>query len=188
MGRDHQRLRLTRFSIILPSVQVPLAIGLWEWSRYEPRARSLESFPWPTGGLICYGINAPAIFSRVVAYPFRMAQPPGFLVRYSPAEIAFFLGVALLWFLVGAGLDRMVRGEADRRMTVGRIVWHVLLLLMGIVLLLQAVRGFSNPWQQGNYWGSITENILFVAWSLVLMWIPVSKLVNRRRKAPPTPA
>ncbi|HXQ25511.1 MAG TPA: hypothetical protein VN822_03800 [Candidatus Acidoferrales bacterium] len=69
-------------------------------------------------------------------------------------------------------------------MTVGRMIWHVLLLLMGIVLLLEALRGFSNPWQQGNYWGSITENIFFLAWSFVLIGIPAVRLTARWRARP----
>src|SRR5262249_48666517 len=156
-------------SIILPCVQVALAVGLWEWGRYQPRAQGFGA--WPIAGLICYGINAPAILpSRLAVYPFRMMYPPHFLSYYSLSEWAFFAGVAVLWFLVGLALDRKIRGTStERRVTPVTIVWRLLLLAMGTVLFLLALRQFSMPWHQGNYWGTIIESILFLVWSAVLI-------------------
>jgi hypothetical protein len=172
---------MIKFSIILPCVQVPLAVGLWEWGTYQPHSHSFGS--WPTAGLVCYGINAPAILlSKLAVYPFRMMYPPHFLSHYSLLEWAFFAGVAVVWFLVGLALDRKTaRAGAEVRLTMGRVLRYVLLVLVGIFLFLQALQGFSLPWHQGNYWGTITESILFLAWSVVLIGIPILSLIKQRR-------
>jgi len=173
-----------KLSIILPSVQVPLAIALWEWSSHEPHPRKLGYVPWPTDVLICYGINAPAIFfSRLASYPLRMASPPWFLARYNYAELTFFVGVALLWFLVGTAADRkMTKFATERQVTALTALWHALLLLVGVLVLLEGLRGFLLPWHRGNYWGTITESILCVAWSVALIGSPILSYFKRHRR------
>jgi hypothetical protein len=174
-----KRVPISKFSIILPCVQIPVAVALWEWGRYQPRAHGFGS--WPTAGLICYGINAPAIFSRMVIYPIRMATPPRLLARYSVEELAFFAAVGVVWFLVGLAIDRKLRDMGRQRpVTVATVLRDLILVLMGIVLFWQGLRGFSMPWHEGNYWGSFIKNALFVVWSVAFVGIPILRLAMRR--------
>jgi hypothetical protein len=108
MGRRHQDMWKLRLSILLPAVQLPLAVIPWEWGGrlHHP---TLGAGHWRAGPLVCYGINAPAIFLRLVVFPFTRGGRPWphpSIFGYGPEELSFFLGVAILWFVVGKLPDR----------------------------------------------------------------------------------
>jgi hypothetical protein len=179
---------ITRLSFILPAVQVPVAMALWEWGIYQRRAPGFGA--WPTAGLVCYGINAPAILpSKLVAYPFRMMYPPHFLAHYSLQELAFFASVGVVWFLAGMAIDRKRRrpGTAGR-LSLRGVLWYLFLVLEAIFLFLQALQGFALPWHRGNYWGTIAESILFLAWALVLVGTTTLRFMKQQRSLPTMPA
>ena len=172
---------ITRFSVVLPSLQVPLALGLWEWGIYQLRGQGYGA--WPAAGLVCYGINAPAILpSKLIVYPFRMQYPPHFLSHYSLSEWAFFGSVLALWFLVGLMIDRRRNSlkTKSHRATILGVLWYLGLVLEGIFLFLQALQGFASPGHEGSYWlwGSVIKNLLFVAWSVVLIGVPIFSLLR----------
>ena len=175
---------MIRFSIILPSVQVPFAVGLWEWGVYQTHAKSLGSLPWTIAPMVCQGINAPAILpARLVSYPFRMTDLRHFLPHFSLEEWIFFIGVAVIWFLVGLAIDRRKTKRASSKLSLRSGFCYLLLVIEAIFLFAQALPAFDLHWHPGDYyyWAKISESVLFLAWSFALIGIPISTFVRRRQ-------
>jgi hypothetical protein len=185
MGGDDRNVPMKKFSLLLPALQVPLAIALWELGRYAQVPRRLDTLYLPTSALVSYGINAPAVFFRVLVFPLTRGntlwRPPD-VFGYDPEQLAFFVGVGILWYLAGRSLDRRMSYELPfaTRITVGQLVLDLSLMLLGVAILLEGIQGFRDPWRWNNRFGNYIESTLFVAWSLVLIGIPMLRLVKRK--------
>jgi hypothetical protein len=183
-------MRKLKLSVLLPVIQLPLALVLWEWGGRLPLP-SLGSGHFRAGPLVCYGINAPAVFLRLVVFPFtrgsrQWAQPSIF--GYGPEEWSFFLGVVILWFLVGTLLDQRgsENGLSDKRMTVIDVLLRlsgiVLGVVIGIALFVEGQKGLRIPYRWGDYQGTVVESILFLVWSFVLICfsgVKVTRMIRR---------
>lgn len=177
-----------RLSIPLPAIQLPLAIALWEWGDRFFRPH-LSRGGFGPGQLVCYGINAPAIFLRLIVFPFTRGHPywPQLSVMgYSLEDLSFFLGVAILWFLVGKWLDRRRLSEERSKswMAIRALPINLFLialgLFIGIGLLLEGVDGLRIPYKWGDYWGTIIESVFFLVWSVafvVAVGMKIAKLI-----------
>jgi len=186
MGRHHHYLRKLRFSIILPPIQFLLAVAMFEWARRVPVPRGVDTLYFPTATMVCYGINAPAIFLKLLAFPFTRGAkswPLPSIFGYGPEELAFLVGVVILWFFVGKELDRQRLGEmaSENRITPRRVLLDLLLMVFGIALFAEGLHGLHTPGKWGNYFGNIAESILFLVWSFVLIFLPGWKLIKRTR-------
>ena len=184
MGWNHHHLRTLRFSLLLPSVQFPLAVALWEWGRRVTLTRHLDTFYWPTPALVCYGINAPAVFFKLLAFPFTRGSESWRLpsvLSYSLEDATFFAGVIILWLLIGKTLDRRWSGRVSpqERITARRVLGDLLLVGLGIALLLEGLEGLHTPWRWGNHVGNIVESTMFLIWSFTLITVPILRLVKR---------
>jgi len=175
---------MKRFSLLLPALQVPLAIALWEMGRFAQVPRRLDTLYSPTSTMVSFGINAPAVFFRALVFPLtrgNLWRPPDFL-GFELEQLAFFVGVGILWYVVGRVLDRRRSNKLriPRRITAGELVLNLLFVLLGLAILLEGIQGFRNPGRWNNRLGNYMEGTLFVAWSLVLIGIPVLRLAKRK--------
>jgi hypothetical protein len=124
-----------------------------------------DSWRWSlrAGSLVCYGINAPAIFLRLVVFPFTPVgrpRPLPSIFGYGPEELSFFLGVAILWFVVGKLLDRRRSDKvpSEKQMTVREALISsfmiVLGIVMGIALFAEGLEGLLDSLQVGRLLGN----------------------------------
>jgi quinol-cytochrome oxidoreductase complex cytochrome b subunit len=94
---------------------------------------------------------------------------------YSLEDLSFFLGVAILWFLIGKWLDRRRLNElrSERRMAIRELLISVLLvalgLFMGLGFLYWGADGLRNPYKGGDYWATMISSIFFLVWSVGLI-------------------
>jgi hypothetical protein len=182
MGWNYKRVWQLKFSLALPPSQVLLALALWEWGRQASRARSLDTFYWPTSALVSYGINAPAVFMKLLAFPFTRGNwfsAPSVL-GYGLEEVFYFLGVGILWFLIGRKLDKQASGQphVKEQRALPRVFANLFLVFLGVALLVEGVSGLRNPWKWGNYAGNVVESVFFLAWSLILVGFPGLQVVR----------
>jgi hypothetical protein len=165
MGWNRQRLQL-KFSVVLPVVQFILAILLLE------------------GG--DRGINAPATILIGFARLFdRIDHPQPTILGLGLDEIFFFTGVLILWFFIGAAVDRRWSpGEPPSKWRPIRLVLlGISLELLGAFLFYQGLQGFLTPGRWNNYIGNIVQSTLVVLWSVILIVSPVLKFVRQVRIA-----
>lgn len=186
MGWNDYDMRSMRFSLVLPCIQLPLAVALWEWGRRVSLDRHFDTFYWPTPALLCYGINAPAVLTKLVVFPFTRTNEARFVPSvfgYNPEELAFFAGVIVTWFLIGRAIERRLAGgiQTQNRNTALQLLRDFLLTSLGVALFLESLQGFRAPWRWNNRLGNTLESTLFLLWSVVLISIPITQFVTRRR-------
>jgi hypothetical protein len=194
-------MRNVKFSFILPLVQLCVAISLFEWALRIPGPLGLDTFYVPTPRLLCFGINAPAVLFRIpilllmsvserthsaLEHPLAEFSVLGL----SASELSFLVGVVVLWFLVGRMLDHHSSSTFHERsrMTVFSVLLELLVMSMGVLLFVAAVHSFSDPWLYNNMIGNRAQGILFLAWSLVLVILPILNFVRAIRSKPRFPA
>jgi hypothetical protein len=175
-----------KFSWLLPIGQVALAILLLHWGEQleiSTQRRMRYDTPYvSTPALLCAGINGPARFVALLSYFFyRYDHAPPTLFGLDLERVFFFLGVAVLWFLVGRIIDARrpfnappATWSASRFVLVGAP-----LALMGASLLYVSVMGLLTPGGLNNEIGSILRSVLLLFWSLVLLSMPVLALSRR---------
>jgi hypothetical protein len=162
MGRRHQDMWKLRLSILLPAVQLPLAVIRWEWG-----ARStIRLLALVIGGLahsFVMGSMLPLFFLRFAVFPFTRdgrPWPHPSIFGYGPEKLAFFLGVAILWFVVGKLLDRRRSDKvpSEKRVTVREALISsfmiVLGIVMGIALFAEGLEGLLDSLQVGRLLGN----------------------------------
>jgi hypothetical protein len=193
MGRNNRNVSLISFSVILPSVQFLLALGLWEWSLRIPWPKGIDTLYYPTPMLVCYGISAPALLFKVFGTPFRgtgswSAAIFGFNLErlgFDLESVLFFLGVIVLWYVVGTVLDRLnsSRASVEMETSFGKIIRNVLLMILGVLLFFIGLRGLLGPWPwRSNPSGNIVACILLIVWSFILIGFPGVGLLNGIRR------
>jgi hypothetical protein len=188
MGAPTFRLNKVKFSLVLPSAQLALALAMLEWARRVVAPQRWDTFYWPTPALVCYGINGPAIFFKLLVFPFTRGQPFWPLVSvfsYGLEDLSFFVGVVVLWFFVGRALDRMMSVEElpERRLIGLGGLPYVFVEFLGMALFLLGIQGLRTPGRWNNYSGNLTESILFLAWSIILILVASRRLKQRLRRA-----
>lgn len=177
-------MRKLKLALILPIVQVLLAVALFAWGNHQWRTR--HGLFVPAGRLLCFAINAPAeLFSRLLDL-FPAWSAPRIWGFYFD-ELFFLPGVAILWFLIGRTLDKL--RVADKpiggRMTVSKALVNLFLLVYGVDLF----------WKQTAQWLWYRNQVIAVgthyydaslywAWSAVLILVPVLNFANAIRRGP----
>jgi hypothetical protein len=163
-----------RLAIVLPSVQLLLALILLRVASHPTLPRGWDTPYTSATILFCAGINAPAfpLISLGLLLPkeWQMSTLLGF-----DAEQAFFLiGVALVWWWAGQTLDtwRARKASAERRTTPAGVFLKVLQLAWGLLLLTIAV-GMVFLEARMRLGNSIVAYavccLLFFAWAAVLI-------------------
>jgi hypothetical protein len=174
MGGYDKYVRQLKLSLLLPLMQLFLAVGLWDGHR-TATPRVLDTFYWPTSVLICYGINAPALVLKLLAFPFTRGDqvtPPS-ISGYGLEELFFFLGVGILWFYVGKLLQRASeRAPSAKHFGLRQALANLFFIALGVALLIEGIQGLRTPGKWNNYWGNIAESVLFLVWSLILLAFP----------------
>jgi len=104
-------------------------------------------------------------------------------------EVFFFLGVGILWFLIGRKLDKQTSGllHQEKQRSVARVFANLFLALLGVAVLIEGISGLRTPWKWGNYVGNIVESVLFLVWSVILLGSPALQVAKGlRRRTPQT--
>jgi hypothetical protein len=186
-------MKRSRFSIVLPCAQVLLALALWRVARHDDTFRRLrlDTLYAPTAWLVSNGINAPAILFRWLGRPFdASAVNEAFANRFDfeLSEAAFFVGVAVVWFLVGRAIDlRIARDVAPATPPRGNALstfMYILLGLLGALFAVEGFYGFRNLGRWNNPHGNLIQDVLFLAWAIALLYISTSYFTDRFRAQP----
>jgi hypothetical protein len=188
-------MRQLRWRVILPVVQILVAIGLSHLARPARRPAGSHTPYLSTARAVCEGLNAPALLFRNEAdmlIPIQIDHPPPSIVGFYLSELAFLLGVGILWFLVGFEFDsfKARNRPLKPRRTFAEIVFVGGLLALGFWTAAFSATNFGHlqdlgRW--GNVGGPIVEAAFCWIWSIVLIVIPGIQLgkilVNRQPKA-----
>ena len=183
MGWNRRSLLTVRFAVLLPLVQSLIALCLWQWGLHMQRPKSDEIFYTPTPILVGYGISAPAlVFKALAALPLRWAyRPPVWIGHFNLEDLFFFLGVVVLWYSFGTVFDHWGSRGLLPRLNPWRLLRDIGLVILGAFLLGGGIDGLSKPWTRLNNPGIFAEQILFIAWGLVLVLLPGGQLLRALR-------
>lgn len=182
-------MRKIRFALVLPVVQLVLAIGLLRWGIWQVH-HPPGSFDTPyaaTPMFACQGINAPAVllenFFRTVA-PLRRVNEMLSDRLVGGYDLSFLVGLMILWYLVGRNVDRRVMGatSAQRRTRAGNRLFQLLQVTCGACVGIMGAKQFDYLGRWNNVVGNILSGTLFLVWSLVLITLPGAKLVKAIRR------
>jgi hypothetical protein len=188
-----------RSVIVLPSVQFVLAIVLLQWGFWAGKhpPGKFDTVYVATPGLLCLGLNAPAVVLRMLAGMFLESLWPGDhlwgIAGFGGEDLSFLAGVAVLWYLVGRSLDRRVLSTGSRT-ELGSTrykLWQVMQMFWGGMVLWILVRQFNDPLSSGllyriraglgnynNALGCILLDLGLLVWSLVLLIGPAIRLAK----------
>lgn len=191
-----------RFTIVLPVMQVVVtAILTWwadrvEWMALGDSGRAPGRFVYVhlfaiDLRQIWRGVNAPAL-------PFSFAGYAGTgyqILGFGLAEVLYFAGVALVWWLVGGYLDRRRLGEGHHVwMNTGRfaalvLAWGMILLGVSFSSIGDSLNLFTDRTIFDNLvflfrfrTETLLKDILFLLWSVVLIVLPGAKLARAIRR------
>jgi hypothetical protein len=182
MGRNHRIVHALRFSVVLPMLLCLLTFVLWVWGLQVPVPRDWDTGFTPSPILIGYAISAPALIFKLLSLPFRWANYwPIEIGRVALDDLFFFLGVFVLWHLVGRALDQQISKKPRVSMGVGNVLWELALVAFGVILFSAGIKRIPLTWPR-------TNQILFLAWGLVLVIFPGLKLLNAIRRKSSRPA
>jgi hypothetical protein len=177
-----------KFSWLLPIGQVAVAILLLHWGEQLEistyRRMRYDTLYVSTPALVCAGINGPARFVASLSHFFyRYDHAPPTVFGLDLERAFFFLGVAILWFLVGRTIDtrRTSKGPPATWGVSKFVLVGAPLALMGASLLYVSVIGLFTPGRLNNEIGSTLNSVLLLFWSLALLSIPVLALSRRLR-------
>ena len=182
---------MRQLKLLLPALQLCIAIILLQWGYRSTGPRSLDTVYASTTIFVCFGINAPAIRFKALALllPEKIDQTPPSAFGFSPADGFFLSGVVVLWFLVAQALDRRSPNTAIAQPSraIARKLFLLLPVICGCVLFYMGLQTLRWPERWNNSTGNIVEGTLFLAWSLTLIVVPCMKLVKgfRRLSTPP---
>jgi len=125
-----------KFAWLLPILQLALAFAFWEWPSPTPMPMGLDARPASTPMLIGYGISAPAIVIKLLVVPFRRRSDylPISIGRFNIEDLIFFVGLFVLWHLIGRVLDRRMSSEkpVSGVIGVGKVLWDLALAVWGV--------------------------------------------------------
>src|SRR6266566_27636 len=112
-------MRKLGLRFIIPAAQLVLALILLYWGNHTKAPPHSDTPFVPSVTLICFGINAPALFLRALGAGLgtpRMDKAPVMLSGFGLDELFFLVGVVLCWYLVGLWLDSRTfpQVKADR--------------------------------------------------------------------------
>jgi hypothetical protein len=165
-------VRKIRFAVILPVGQVMIALALFKWGEQQWAGKGLFV---PTGRLLCFALNAPALLFLNLLGLFPDWSAPRICGFYFD-EIFFLPGVAFLWYLVGRALDRRrtLDAQSRSRKTIPEALFNLFLVVYGVYFFwTESVMWF---WHRNLliFGGAHTyDAALYWAWSLVLILVGV---------------
>jgi hypothetical protein len=182
-------MRKLNLRFVLPIAQFLLALSFLYWGTHEKTPSGSEELSVPSVTLICFGLNAPALFLRALGAWLGMPNidhPPRVVFGFGLGEWLFLLGVIACWYLVGRWLDRHGSPKKqfkNEKFTIENLVVNLGVMALGLFLFRLAI--LARPGQFYST-GVVVEKALFLAWSAFLVLVPSFKLVHSFRK-PVTP-
>ena len=174
-----------RFRIILPLVQLLIALGLvWMSGDEHPAQRGLEYWV-PPAWLLCRALNAPALVFDSLASALVQEHGPSWLPETLQSrnwgEIPFLIGVIVVWYFVGRAWD--TRGLTQRRgwwASSMVVIRNLVVLSLGGLLLALAWHDFGNAWTP---FAAVCAVVIFL-WSVALTSFSTRGLVRLLRLRP----
>jgi len=166
-------VRKLRFAILLPVIQVAIAIILL-------RLAGPPGFSYPPTLLICWGVNAPAklLAAAVSSLETGMGwELPGF-PSIDVVDPIFFLGIIVVWFLVGFALDRRNSLRQQTEINIFDFPLHGSLAALGGLFLYLAMLDFAEPSASNMGAHRFTHATLVLLWSASLIWLGGRKLLQ----------
>lgn len=165
-------VRKLKFSVALPLIQLGIAALLLTPAMRDTGGRGLDTPYADTAVIIYHGLNAPALLFR--ALRFIIPRELTFsLYGFGPDEFLLLAGVIVLWFAVGRALESYgssgTRHSQTHTARALSILLYVSLTLWGASLAYMGVNSILHPGRWNNALGNITEGILFLLWSIVLI-------------------
>ena len=186
-------MRKLRLAIVLPVLLLCTALPVSRWEKHVqgplPPKREYPFVPTPT--LIYKGINAPAALFKtfcIVYLPiYRVDHAPPTFLGVGVEEYLFLGGVIVLWYLVGTMLDgrRGINAPPKFEMTIVRVLINLLLVFMGTFLLWGGIRLIMDSGNTTNLLGNVLQDILFIAWSMALIFPSALSLLKGRWRSFP---
>jgi hypothetical protein len=185
-------MRKLKLRMLLPFLQVFLAFGLQKWSVHETYPiKRFDTLYVPTSTMVTNAINAPALFFVALAQPFwRTDHGPPKVLGIGLQELFFYVGIVVVWYLVGRRLDgHASREEKEKeRIEWTRVLYCAFLVTMGVVIFwIGALPSLLNSGRFNNPAGNHMAAIFYLAWSVALVLLPLMNLAQdlRRRLANP---
>jgi hypothetical protein len=164
-----------KLALTLPAAQLAIATILLWWPAGHVRS------PDPTTAvLICWGLNAPALFFRVLGKWGPMFDlTGGAILGVGLGDFFFLLGVVVVWYLVGRTLDQRRTSEVapKRHRPAAAILGYGFLLTLGGYLFFVGLHDFHDL----NYISLRHPPALglgSLAWSVSLILISGRGIVN----------
>jgi hypothetical protein len=134
--------------------------------------------------MFCFGLHAPAILfelpvlltshhptTNLSALEYHLLEFSMF--GFTAAQLLFLVGVVVVWFLVGRMIDRYGSPAVHQPSRTTLFLVLLKLLAMFLFIVFAAVHSFCDPWLYNNLTGNRVQGLLFLAWSLVSVILPV---------------
>jgi amino acid transporter len=173
-------MRKLRFAVILPVVQLIIALALFKWGERQWEGKGLFV---PTGRLLCHALNAPALLFLRLLDLFPDWSAPRICGFYFD-EIFFLPGVAVVWYLVGRALDRRVtpHAQSQSRKTIPKALFNLFLVVYGVYFFwTETVTWFWHRNLLIFRGAHAYDAALYWAWSVVLILAGAVNLVKAIR-------
>lgn len=160
-------MRKLRFAIALPLLQLSIAWLLLVWpSEFSPYLGDTRAF--------CYAINAPImVLLAPVYYMGPIRGLPRYILGVRSDHLMVLAAVAILWVLVGLGLDHYFRQPAPRQklLTLRATLVDSILVACGIWLFFSVgmdwILRTDSEGQHSPF--DLIDGTIAVAWSLILV-------------------
>lgn len=164
-----------RLRLLLPAIQIVIAVLLLIVGNNQMAAhRGQDVYFGPPANWICYALNAPATVLRsAVMYLWEKLGRPFDTHVIAIDNAIFILGVGLVWFLVGAGIEVWLRKgrNVDPLVSAGplRLVIDLSLMLLGLAFVVLVGYGTRDLLRMQSLASAITQAALYAIWGLVLL-------------------
>jgi len=162
-----------RFAVVLPAVQVVVAAILLHSAGAPNPGRLL-----PHALLICHGLNAPALLSRIPGRFGPLSWVMGSIVMdFGMEDLLFLLGIIVTWYFVGRAMDRYRTPNGTKGS--GRILTtlaHIFLLAVAGLMLVFGLHDFGDS--SLYLFGRLERGVLALAWSAALFFVSVRALTR----------
>jgi hypothetical protein len=176
-----------KLAILIPVVQVPLAVVLTEWGEALQLRFGLINSHVGSVKYLCWALNGPGLvfrYGEILISPIKgISQGLAFLLD----TFLYLLGVGLLWYYVGRQFDRFVSGTPPYRwrIPVLGILFYLFVVLWGLKLFFWGYASFYTADSQNYHSPADTTNgVILVIWSVVLIVFGIRKMIACARTNP----
>jgi hypothetical protein len=185
----HPPMSKVRFAVLLPVLMICAALAVERWQGHvRDSVPPKGEYPFvSTATLVYQGINAPALLFSKLSIEFlpiyHITRTPSSFLGVGVERMLFFLGVAILWLLLGMWLDRrrQTKATSQRMATPTTVLIGLVEGAVGITLVYVGLYPFRNPGSSTNPFGDVAKGVLVIVWGISLMVLCGSAVFRRVR-------